>query len=288
MSGEVYLNGSFLPLAQAQVSVLDRGFLFGDGVYEVIPCYGGRLFRLAHHLERLDNSLHGIRMQNPLSHAEWQAILERLVAQHDFDEQSVYLQVTRGAAATRDHAIPPGIKPTVFAMAGELKSADPALAEVGVAAVTLDDIRWDLCNIKAITLLGNVLVKQQAFDRGAQEAILVRDGNAIEGAASNLFVILDGVITTPPKGPHLLPGITRDLLLELAEANGLAWREAEVSEAQLRDADELWLTSSTKEVMPVVQLDGQPVSAGRPGPVFERMIACYRDYKARIRNGLES
>lgn len=285
MQPKVYLNGEFLPAEEAHISVMDRGFLFGDGVYEVIPCYGGRLFRLAHHLERLEHSLQGIRMANPLSHPAWQEILERLIEQLPGEDQSVYLQVTRGASSKRDHAIPEGIEPTIFIMTSPAVYADPAKIGSGVAAITLQDNRWHRCNIKAITLLANVLLRSDAVDQGAAEAILIRDGNAMEGAASNLFIIADGVIITPPKSEHLLPGITRDLILELASTNDTPFNEAEISEQRLKDADEIWLTSSTKEIMPVIELDGVRVGNGKPGPIFLKMSGLYADYKSRLQAG---
>lgn len=280
---DVYLNGEFLPLERARVSVMDRGFLFGDGVYEVIPAYGGRLFRLHHHLRRLDNSLAAIRMDNPLSDGDWEAALQRLVAQHPGRDLGVYLQVTRGPADKRDHVIPATVTPTVFAMANPVDPPDPALAERGVSAVTLDDIRWRLCHIKATTLLANVLLRQQARDEGAVEAILVRDGEVTEGAASNLFIVSEGLLLTPPKGPHLLPGITRDLILELAAEAGIPCAEASIGMAQLEAADEIWLTSSTREVLPVTRLNGAAVGAGVPGPLWRHMAELYQAYKARLR-----
>jgi len=282
---DIYLNGDYMPLEQARVSVLDRGFLFGDGVYEVIPAYAGRLFRLTEHLDRLDNSLRAIRMQPPLSHAQWREILERLVAQEPPTDLTLYLQVTRGAASKRDHAIPKEIPPTLFAMASVNPPPKTDMYSNGVAAITLDDIRWHLCNIKAVTLLANVLQRQRAVDEQAMEAILIRDGLAHEGAASNLFIVQDGTIITPPKGPQLLPGITRDLVLELAADGGLPHAEREIFEAQLRDADEVWLTSSSKEVIPVTRLNGKPVADGRPGPVWKRMTELYQQYKAQLQKG---
>ena len=281
----VYLNGELLPLEQARVSVMDRGFLFGDGVYEVIPAYGGRPFRLAQHLDRLDRSLAGIRMQNPLSHAEWASLMGRLLEQHPEEDQAIYLQVTRGPVPERDHLIPEGVTPTLFVMARPIKARDPALPQQGVAAASVDDIRWQLCNVKAVTLLANVLLRQEAADRGALEAILIRDGMAVEGAASNLFVVLEGTLVTPPKSRYLLPGITRDLVLELAEGAGLPWREGDIPAQGLKEAQEVWLTSSTREVMPVTQLDGAPVGDGRPGPLWHRMDALYQGYKERLRRG---
>ncbi len=279
----VYLNGRFLPLAEATVSVLDRGFLFGDGVYEVIPVYGGRLFRLDEHLVRLDNSLSGIRLANPLARNAWSDLLERLVSENGGGDLSVYLQITRGAAPKRDHAFPAGVAATVFAMANPLAPPDAALLEAGVSAITLDDIRWRLCDIKAITLLPNVLLRQQAVDASAAEAILIRDGCAVEGAASNLFIVADDVLITPPKGPCLLPGITRDLILELAATHGIATREADIPVATLHRASEVWLTSSTREILPVTRLDQHPVGDGTPGAVWRRMNTHYQTYKSGLR-----
>jgi len=273
----VYLNGDYLPLGEAKVSVLDRGFLFGDGVYEVIPVYGGRPFRLDEHLRRLDDSLCGIRIANPLSDERWAEIFDRLIAgAHD---QYLYLQVTRGAAPKRDHAIPAEIDPTVFVMC----SAIAPIPSSGVRAVTLDDIRWRWCHIKAITLLANVLLRQEAVDRGAAEAILIRDGWITEGAASNVFAVVDGTLTTPPKGNDLLPGITRDLVLELAHENGVPAVERRIGPDELKQASEIWLTSSTREILPVIELDGAPVGNGEPGPLWSRMQAVYQDYKQRLR-----
>lgn len=278
----VFLNGEFLPATQAKISVLDRGFIFGDGVYEVIPVYGGHLFRLSQHLKRLDDSLVAIRIAPPLSHDRWREILSDLVRQNGGGDQSIYLQITRGVAM-RDHAFPKGVEPTVFAMANPLKPVPSDILTHGVAAITLPDSRWQYCNVKAITLLANVLARQQALDTGAAEAILLRDGFANEGAASNLFIVKDRTLYTPPKSAQLLPGITRDLILELAAANQIPFYEAPISESVLRDADEIWLTSSTKEILPVTQLDGKKVGTGQPGPLWSRMLAMYQGYKQRVR-----
>ncbi len=282
---DIFLNGELLPLEQARVSVLDRGFLFGDGVYEVIPAYAGRLFRLTEHLDRLDNSLRSIRMEPPLSHAQWERILGRLVAQEPPTDLTLYLQVTRGTASKRDHTIPDNIPPTLFAMATVNPPRRPGNYAEGVAAITLDDIRWHLCNIKAITLLANVLQRQRAVDEDAMEAILIRDGLAHEGATSNLFIVKEGTLITPPKGPQLLPGITRDLVLELAADASLPHREEDIFEAELRDADEVWLTSSSREVMAVTRLNGKPVADGHPGPVWRHMTELYQEYKAQLQKG---
>lgn len=280
-----YLNGVFLPLEEAHVSVLDRGFLFGDGIYEVIPVYGGRLFRLPHHLKRLRNSLAGVRIDNPLNDAEWATMLAELVARNEGSDQAVYMKVTRGADRKRDHAFPAGITPTVFAMSTPMPGTRDPARETGVRAITLADIRWKLCNIKAITLLPNVLLRQQAIDAGSVEAILINHGYAIEGAASNLFIVKNGVIITPPNSSALLPGITRDLILELAASHGIPFREGDITEVELFDADEIWLTSSTREISPVVVLDERPVDDGKPGPMWKKMIALYQDYTAAVRRG---
>ncbi len=282
----VYLNGDFLPLEDAKISVMDRGFLFGDSIYEVIPAYNGRLFRLPHHLERLNNGLKAIHMDNPLDMERWESILERLVQQNPEQDQSVYLQVSRGAYDRRDHAIPESVEATVFAMTSPIHAPDPAMAERGITAITLDDIRWRLCNIKATTLLANVLLKHQAHAADAVEAILIRDGEAMEGSASNLFIINAGELITPPKSNLLLPGITRDLILELAVENQIPHAEQAITETQLREAEEIWLTSSTKEIMPVTRLDGVQIGDGKPGPIYRRMSELYTDYKERIKLGV--
>ncbi|OOG24756.1 D-amino acid aminotransferase [Thioalkalivibrio denitrificans] len=280
----VYLNGEYLPESEARVSVLDRGFLFGDGVYEVVPVYGGRCLRLEEHLDRLERSLAAVRIEPPLDRAGWRDMLTRLLEHNPGEDRSVYLQVTRGVAR-RDHAFPADTSPTVFAMVNALTPPDPAVRETGVAAVTMPDTRWSRCDIKAITLLANILARQQAVEAGATEAILMRGGRATEGAASNLFVVGDGVIVTPPKDQSLLPGITRDLVVELAADHGIPLMEAPVTEADLRAAEEIWLTSSTKEILPVTRLDGVPVGDGRPGPVWARMMKHYQTYKQQLREG---
>jgi len=282
MMNQVYLNGKLLPIEQAQISVLDRGFLLGDGVYEVIPAFGGKLFRLEQHLQRLDNSLSAVRIPNPHNHSEWQKILQQLITSNDND-LSIYLQVTRGVAPKRDHAFPDKVIPTVFAMSNIIPEPDPATLEKGVNAITLDDIRWKRCDIKAITLLANVVLRQEAHDHNAAEAILIRDGQAMEGAASNLFIVSADTIYTPPKGPQLLPGVTRDLILELSREHCLTIEERNISEQSLNNAQEIWLTSSTKEILPVTQLNGNQVGNGRPGKHWQQMIQLYRDYKKGLR-----
>lgn len=281
----VYLNGDFIPIEEARISVLDRGFLFGDGVYEVIPAYGGHLLRLKEHLQRLQNSLDAIRLFNPLSTQQWMDVLQHIIEKNDGVDQSVYLHISRGVAAKRDHAFPAETRPTVFVMATPLYPMDKQDLMQGVAAITLDDIRWRACNIKATALLANAMLRQQAVDAGAAEAILIRDGYATEGAASNVFVVKNNVLITPPNGPTLLPGITRDLVLELAKQHGIACEERAISEAELKHADEIWLTSSTREILPVLTLDNHPVGKGVFGPIWDRMIDIFQDYKVKLRHG---
>ena len=280
-----YLNGDFLPLDEARVPVMDRGFLFGDGVYEVIPVYGGKLFRLSHHLRRLENSLAAVRIGNPLAEKAWESILRELVERNQGNDQALYLQVTRGVAPKRDHAFPADIRPTVFAMSTPGVASIDIESVTGIAAITLPDIRWQHCNIKAITLLPNVLLRQQAIDANTAEAILIRDGYVMEGAASNLFIVRNGTLITPPNGPALLPGITRDLILELAAANDIPLRESAITQQELNQAEEIWLTSSTREISPVTRLDDQLIGTGKPGPLWKRLIRLFQDYKQAVRRG---
>ena len=282
---QVYLNGDWLPLAEAKVSVLDRGFVFGDGIYEVVPVYGGHPFRLDEHLDRLDRSLDAVHLPNPLSRSQWWQMVQQLVERHGGGDQSLYLQLTRGVAP-RDHAFPPpGTAPTVFAMSSPLPPPPEALRRDGIRAITAEDIRWSHCHIKATALLANILLRQQAVERGAQEAILIRDGEVTEGAASNLFVVTNGTLRTPPKSDHLLAGITRDLVVELARDHGIGCREERIGGDELASADEIWVTSSTKEVVAVTLLDQRPVGDGRPGPLWAQMHAHYQAFKERARQG---
>ncbi len=275
---DVYLNGDFLPADQAKVSVFDRGFLLGDGVYEVIPVYAGRCFQLAGHLERLQASLDGVRMSNPHTISEWETLIEQLIERNGSGDQSLYLQVTRGVAP-RDHVFPEGVTPTAFAMCNPLQATPEKYKQHGIAAITVPDIRWQHCNIKAITLLPNSLLKQQAQDAGAEEALLIRDGYLTEGAASNAYVVIDGTVYTAPKDEKVLPGITREVILELAAKNGISVIEQAVTESQLKQADEVWVSSSTKEVLPVTTLDGEAVGQGVPGPIWQKIEALYQQHK---------
>lgn len=281
MAQTVYLNGQFLPLEQAFVPVLDRGFIFGDGIYEVVPVYSRHPFRMEEHLIRLQHSLDGIRLANPHTHDEWTALVRKLIASSEGEDQYVYMHITRGVAR-RDHAFPDDTPPTVFMMSNPLVTAPRELCESGVPGISAVDNRWGRCDIKAIALLPNVLLRQLAVDAGATEAVLFRDGILTEGSASNIFAVENGVILAPPKDNHMLPGITYDLVLELAAANDIPLAIGKFDEARIRSADELWLTSSTKEVLAITSLDGQPIGNGKPGPLYWKMHALYQDYKARV------
>jgi D-alanine transaminase len=271
----VYLNGQYLPLNEAKISVLDRGFLFGDGVYEVIPSYSGHLFHFQEHLERLENSLAGIRLANPHTREQWLDILTPLL--DTTPDQYIYLQITRGTADKRDHAFPDNTPATVFAMCSAIVPF--AGLNAGVKAISMDDSRWKLCHIKAITLLGNILHRQEAIDQDCAEALLVKDGYVTEGAASNVFAVIDGVLCTPPKGNDILPGITRDVILNIARKNNIPCREDRISFSALQRATEIWVTSSTREIIPVVELDSKQVSDGKPGPVWHTMNQLFQAYK---------
>jgi D-alanine transaminase len=271
----VYLNGTYLPVNEAKISVMDRGFLFGDGVYEVIPAYGGVLFRLDGHLERLNNSLSSIRLPNPHTSAQWREILSGLLTKGV--DQSVYLQVTRGSAPKRDHAFPEPITPTVFAMVSNINPHRDA--DNGLKAISQEDNRWHMCDTKAITLLANVLLRQQAIDHHCAEAILFKGGYLTEGAASNVFAVVDGVLVTPPKSPNILPGITRDIILEIAAANNIPHSERAITKTEMETASELWITSSSREIIPITELDGRIIGTGKPGPVWRTFYALFQQYK---------
>ena len=284
-----WLNGRFLPLAEASIPVLDRGFIFGDGVYEVIPVYGRQPFRLAEHLARLARSLAAVRITNPHDDAMWTALIAELVARQDFADQSVYIQVTRGVAK-RDHAFPKDTVPTVFMMSNPLVTPPAALVDSGVAAITATDNRWLRCDVKATALLANVLLKQLAVDAGAAEVVLLRDGpdaaaprRLTEGSSSNIFVVRDGAIATPKRDHFVLPGITLDVVAELARTAGIPFDERDITEAEVRAADELWLASSTREVLAITSLDGRPVGIGMPGPMYRRMITLFQQHRSERR-----
>lgn len=275
-----YLNGRWAPLAEQQVSVLDRGFLFGDGLYELIPVYDRRPFRLHGHLQRLAQGLEAVGLPNPHSEDEWAALVFEMVARQAFDDQSVYLQVTRGPAWPRNHAFPETVTPTVFAYAEPLLPPQPDQVAHGIRAISAEDIRWTCCQIKSCSLIANVLLKQQAAAAGAAEVVLFRDGWLVEGGASNVFVVRDGVLLSPPLSPQMLTGVTYDVVQELAARHGLTCLLQAVGEAEARSADEMWITSSSKEILAVTELDGRPVGNGVPGPIYRRMFDYYQAFKA--------
>lgn len=276
----VYLNGRFLPIDEAKISVLDRGFIYGDGVYELVPVYHRQPFRMPQHLARLQHSLDGIRLANPHTAAAWEALILDLIAQQPFDQQAVYLQITRGVAK-RDHAFPVGAAPTVFMMSNPLHTPTPEQFARGVAVVTAEDNRWRHCDLKTTSLLGNVLMRQLSADVGAVETVMFRDGFLTEASASNVLIVRDGVIVVPPKDKLILPGITYDAALEFAQDAGLPFQVRPVPRAEALSADEMWLSSSAKEVLAVTTVDGQPFGSGEPGPVFRQMYALFQQKKPK-------
>ena len=291
MTARVFLNGQWLAAEAARVSVMDRGFLFGDGVYELIPVYSRQAFRLEQHLGRLQHSLDGIQLANPHRTDEWIAFVTQLVREAEWDDQSIYIQVTRGPMAVRNHAFPREITPTVLLLAEAMITPPGSQREQGVAAVSAADIRWLRCDLKTTSLLANCLLRQLAVAAGCVETVLFRDGFLTEGSASSIFVVRNGVLLAPIKNHLMLPGITYDVVLELAARHGLPHEVRDITEAETRAADELWLCSSTKEVLPIVSLDGRAVgaapgatggAAGTPGPVFARMYAWYQEFKATV------
>lgn len=272
-----------MPIEDAKISVLDRGFIFGDGVYEVIPVYSRKAFRLDEHLQRLQNSLDGIKLTNPHSNPAWATLINELIARNAGEDQYLYLHITRGIAK-RDHAFPnPPVTPTVFMMSSPLLAPSANLLACGVGAVTATDNRWLRCDIKAISLLPNVLLRQMAVDADCAETILIRDNAFMtEGAASNIFVVKNGTLLAPPKDNLMLPGITYDVILEIAAANGIPHEVRKVAATEIFSADELLLTSSTKEVLAITQLDGKPVGVGKPGEMFAKLHKLYQDYKQNV------
>jgi D-alanine transaminase len=277
----VFLNGKFLPIEEAKVPVLDRGFIFGDGVYELVPVYSRVPFRLDEHLARLERSLGEAKIRNPYSRGEWRGIIHRLIDAQPFGDQGVYFQVTRGVAK-RDHAFPKNVEPTVFMMSNPLVNPPQDLIEKGAAAVSAQDNRWLRCDIKSVSLIGNCLLRELSADAGAAETILFRDGRLTEASASNVFIVSRGLIQSPPKSCLILPGITYDVVVELARADGLPLEFKEIEEREVRAADEIWVTSSSKEVLAIVELDGARVGDGRPGPVFRRVVQLYQEFKQKV------
>ncbi|HEY0802368.1 MAG TPA: aminotransferase class IV [Steroidobacteraceae bacterium] len=281
MSGPLpicYLNGNYLPLKEATVSPFDRAFLFGDAVYEVVPVYASRPFRLRQHLDRLNRSLGGIRMPPPMPHGDWAHVCQELISRNGADDGYLYIQATRGAEFGRNHAWPEGLKPTLFAYCTELEPLAPALIDNGVAAITAPEIRWARRDIKATALLGNILLKKMAADAGAFETIMLENGQLTEGSSTTVHVVKNGVIHTPPNGHQILPGTTRDVVTELADLLSIRNVSAPITESALRGADEIWLAFSTRGVLPVTKLDGAPVGGGVPGPLFKRVSVAFANY----------
>lgn len=279
----IYLNGEYLPAESATVSVMDRGFLFGDGIYEVIPMFGNRMLREDEHLQRLHNSLRRISLDNPYSDDEWKSLLYALLDKNPGDGRAIYLQITRGVYAKRDLAIDTQYPPTIFIMVLHVSQVEVKTLQQGISAITVEDFRWHACDIKSVSLIANVMLKQQATSADAVDAILVRDGNVTEGTASNIFIVKDGIIVTPPKSEKLLPGITRDLVIEIAAHNDMPYEERDIAEHELDQADEIWLTSSTREIAPVIRLNKRQVADGKAGPVWHKMIDLYQQCKQRLR-----
>ncbi len=278
-----FLNGDYLALKDAKVSVLDRGFIFADGIYEVIPAFFGKPFRLEHHLKRLGKNLTAIKINNPYTMVEWHKIFSDLISKNGYFDTdcSLYLQITRGVAK-RDHAFPDNPTATIFAMLNPMPPANPESLEKGLSVITREDIRWQYCHIKSISLLGNIMLKQEAAENNADEAVLIRNGYVTEGSSSNIFIVKNGIIKTPVKDNQLLPGITRDLIVEIAKQNKLAIEETSISEDELFNADEVWLSSSLKEVSPVCHIDNKTVANGKPGEHWRKMYQLFQHYKASL------
>jgi D-alanine transaminase len=277
-----YLNGAVLPLAEARISPLDRGFLYADGVYEVMPVYGGRPFRFSAHAERLTRSLAALRMDDPHSRAEWRAILGTLIERNGGGDCYVYWQVTRGAQNGRTHAPLPDIARTVFAFCAPLPQPGAEVLAHGIACITAPDTRWARCDVKSVALLANVLLRQESIDAGAAETILLRDGELTEASASAVHVVIGHEVLTPPNSRRILPGTTRSVVEEMAARAAVPWRAAPVTEAQLRAAEEIWVSAATREVQPVTRLDGRPVGTGQPGPRWRAVYEELQRYKREL------
>lgn len=277
-----YLNGAFVPLREARISPLDRGFLYSDGVYELMPVYGGRPFRFEAHATRLTRSLATIQMEDPHTRAEWRELLGTLISRNGGGDQYVYWQVTRGAEFGRNHAPLPKIPRTVFAFCAPLPATSAETLAKGVTCVTAEDTRWARCDVKSVSLLANILLRQLAVDANATETILLRDGQLMEASSSAVHIVTGGVIVSPPNSRRILPGTTRNAMEEVAIRAGISYRTDPVSEAELRGADEVWISAATREVQPVTQLDGKPVGAGKPGPVWRRIYEEWQRYKREL------
>jgi D-alanine transaminase len=274
-----------MPVEEATISVMDRGFLFGDGVYEVIPVFANKLLRAEGHLDRLHNSLRRISLQNPHSSDEWMQIFTALLERNSGEDRAIYLQISRGAYPKRDLSIQAEYPPTIFAMVLHVTPPDIEVVSAGISVVTTDDFRWGACDIKSTSLVASVMLKQQAAEAGVEDAILVKDGMVSEGTASNVFIVKGGVLITPPTGHALLPGITRDLVIEIAKNNAILVEEREIDQAELLDADEIWMTSSTREIAPVIRLNAATVGSGQAGEMWKRVVDLYQQYKQQLRQG---
>ncbi len=277
-----YLNGDYLPLREARISPLDRGFLYSDGAYEVTPVYGGRPFRFTQHHDRLTRSLKEIHMADPLARDAWRGLYRELIARNQASDAYIYVQVTRGAEYGRNHAPLPHVPRTVFAFAAPWPTGRAGWQENGLPAVTAQDTRWARCDIKSVSLLANVLLRQLASDVDASETILLRDGQLTDASASSVHAVVDGELRTPPNSWKLLPGTTRGVIEEVAQTAGVKWRSIAVSEAELRGASEILLGAATREVQPVTALDGKPVGSGKPGPVWRKLFDAYQAYKKSL------
>ena len=277
----VYLNGQFLPIEEAKISPLDRGFIFGDGVYEVIPFYAGCGLRMREHLKRLQRSLDELEIANPYPIAQWESSIATLIEKNGGGNVGVYIQVTRGVAK-RDFPPPMGLTQTVFMMVNPLATPKPEIYANGISCVSLDDSRWLKCQIKSVALIGAVMLKHESNQAGADEAVLFRDGYLTESSASNIAAVKNGVILCPPMDNLILPGITYELMIELARKNNMPLDIRRVSRKEVIKADELWIMSSTKEVVPIVRLDDKPIGAGKPGPIFKKMFQLFQDYKRTL------
>jgi D-alanine transaminase len=277
----VFLNGKFMPIEEAKVPVLDRGFIFGDGIYELVPVYSRAPFRLEGHLARMERSLSEVKIANPYSRAEWTKIIEQVIEKQPFDDQGVYWQVTRGVAK-RDHAFPKNVQPTVFMMSNPLVNPSKEVVENGGNAVTAPDFRWHRCDLKTISLIGNCMLRQLSAEEGAVETILFRDGRLTEASASNAYIVKNGVIATPPKDNLILPGITLDVVFDIVKRGNLPMQVREISEAEVFAADEVWVSSSSKEIVAIVDLDGKTIGTGKPGPVFRKAWQLYQDFKNEV------
>jgi len=283
----IYLNGSYMPIEQATISVMDRGFLFGDGVYEVLPVFGNKLLRVDEHLNRLQNSLNRISLLNPHSDEQWREIFSSLLEKNVGEDRAIYLQISRGAYPKRDLAIKVEFPPTIFAMVLSVTPPDIEILSAGISVITVDDFRWGACDIKSTSLVANVMLKQQAVAAEVEDAILIKNCTVSEGTASNVFIVKNNVLSTPPTGHKLLPGITRDLVIEIARNNTILVEEREIKEAELYTADEIWMTSSTREIAPVIRINDEAVGSGKAGEMWKRVMDLYQQYKQLLRSSNE-